>query len=233
MAKADIECQWLDRMGKLKNYNQWLFSQIKDYLGDSVWEVGSGEGTYSQYMTGVGSLVLSDIEDEHLRTLKGKFKDFENVVVRKIDLVSDDCQKLNDYNIDTVVGINVLEHVGPHLEAMRNIYKALQPGGRFLFIGPHHPFLYGSLDKHANHFRRYTRQQLISSLNKIGFKIEKIFVFNLLAAFNWFLQSRVFKRKIISSGNLNWCEKFLPFAKLVDLINPFPIGSNIVVIARK
>ncbi len=233
MAKADIEHQWLERMGRLKSYNEWVFSQIKDYLGDSVWEVGSGEGAYSQYMTGAKFLVLSDIIDDYLKVLKGKFDDFENVTIEKIDLVSDDYKKLSNYNIDTVVCINVLEHIGPHLKAMRNIYKTLQPGGRLLFIGPHHPFLYGSLDKHANHFRRHTRRQMAPSLNKIGFKIEKILVFNLLAAFNWFFQGRVLKRKIISSGNLDWCEKFLPFAKFIDLINPFPIGLNIVVIARK
>ena len=233
MTDKNIEYEWLDRMGKLNKYNEWLFSHIKDYLGNSVWEAGAGIGTYSKCMSGVKFLFLSDVVDGYLKKLNMEFNNFNNVIVERIDLTNEDYRKLQHYNIDTVVCINVLEHVEHDLKAMENIYKVLKNDGRFLFIGPNHPFLYGSLDKYANHFRRYTKKGLTSSLNKIGFKIEKISVVNSLAAFNWFLQSKILKRKIISEEGLEMCEKFIALAKIVDRINPFPIGSNIVVIARK
>ncbi len=234
LLNEEVENEWLTRMNKLNKYNEWLFSKIKPYIGDSILEVGAGIGTYSQYLLKAKLLVLSDIEEKYLVNLKKNFENSKNVYCEKIDLVNNnDITKLAKYKIDTVISINVFEHIKSDQKALENIYKIIQPGGRLLTVIPNHPFLYGSLDKYAHHFRRYSMREAVNLLTKAGFKVEKKFTFNFLGAINWFLQGRIFKKTIVSAGSLDWAEKVVILSKIIDNINPFPIGANIVLIAKK
>jgi len=69
---------------------------------------------------------------------------------------------------------DVLEHVADARALLRSLEAALMPGGRLYLTVPAHPWLWSEADRHAGHFRRYTRQSLEAELVAAGFAIERL-----------------------------------------------------------
>src|SRR5205823_5404902 len=74
---------------------------------------------------------------------------------------------------DTVIMLNVLEHLSDAHQALSNLWSALEPGGRAIVLVPQHPALYGTLDEALEHHLRYTQLDFERALNGAGFRIEK------------------------------------------------------------
>ena len=69
---------------------------------------------------------------------------------------------------------DVLEHVADDRALLRSLEVALLPGGRLYLTVPAHPWLWSEADRHAGHFRRYTRRSLGAELVAAGFVIERL-----------------------------------------------------------
>jgi SAM-dependent methyltransferase len=69
---------------------------------------------------------------------------------------------------------DVLEHVADDRACLRSLHRALVPGGRLYLTVPAHPWLWSEADRHAGHFRRYTRRSLYAKLAGAGFAIERL-----------------------------------------------------------
>ena len=57
--------------------------------------------------------------------------------------------------------------------ALRNIYSALEPGGRAVIYVPQGPGLYSSLDEVLGHRCRYTPEMLRAELESTGFAFNR------------------------------------------------------------
>ena len=79
---------------------------------------------------------------------------------------------------DTVVCLNVVEHVADDLSALRNIYRALQPGGKAVILVPQGQEIFGTMDEALGHYRRYSQSQLREVMQQAGFVIERVIEFN-------------------------------------------------------
>jgi len=61
---------------------------------------------------------------------------------------------------DTVICLNVLEHIEDDATGLANISSALIPGGVAIVLVPQDPGLYGTLDEELGHYRRYSEAEL-------------------------------------------------------------------------
>src|SRR5437773_1255865 len=64
--------------------------------------------------------------------------------------------------MDSVVCLNVLEHVEDDMQGLRNIHSVLRPGGRAIILVPHGQEIFGTLDVALGHYRRYSHEELRS-----------------------------------------------------------------------
>src|SRR5262249_49381447 len=96
---------------------------------------------------------------------------------------------------DTVVCLNVLEHVRDPLLALRNMRSALRPGGRLVLYVPRGPGLYSSLDEVLGHRCRYESAALREELQATGFTVESMRHFNRAAVPGWWWNGKVRKRR--------------------------------------
>jgi 2-polyprenyl-3-methyl-5-hydroxy-6-metoxy-1,4-benzoquinol methylase len=71
---------------------------------------------------------------------------------------------------DVVGCFDVLEHIPDDLAALRNLKKALKPGGLLLVSVPQHMWLWSEQDEHACHQRRYTRKELATKATSVGLR---------------------------------------------------------------
>lgn len=61
---------------------------------------------------------------------------------------------------DTVLYIDVLEHIEDDRAEAARAARALRPGGRLVVVAPAHPWLFSPFDAAVGHHRRYTRPSL-------------------------------------------------------------------------
>src|SRR5260370_11488974 len=94
---------------------------------------------------------------------------------------------------DTVICLNVVEHLADDLTALTNFRDVLEDQGRAIILVPCGPWLYGSLDEVLGHHRRYTRKQLTDLVERAGFHLERIFEFNRIGVIAWLVNTPLFR----------------------------------------
>jgi 2-polyprenyl-3-methyl-5-hydroxy-6-metoxy-1,4-benzoquinol methylase len=171
----------LEIMSAAPQYNRWQYSRVARYLGRRICEVGAGIGNMSSLILG-GSpelLVLTDTDLYYQEALRRRFESATNVIVDELTLPDGSAgRRFQEYELDTVVALNVVEHIADDVEALRSIATMLRPRGRVVVLVPAMPALFGSLDRELGHQRRYTRGSLIRTISAAGFQVQSAFYFN-------------------------------------------------------
>ena len=230
----DVGEETLYRMKMMKNNNQWLFEQIKPFLGNSVLEVGSGIGNISKFLASLNKmLVLTDIREKYLELLRRRFISNPKVKVISHNICSTNLSEISSFKIDTVLCINVLEHIRDDEAALENIHKILEKNGRLIVIVPALKTLYGSLDEKLDHFRRYEKEELVKKLEDKNFLVEKVYYHNFISAIGWFVNGHLLKKGVMSSFQISLLDKFIPFSAKVESLTEIPFGLSLIAICRK
>jgi SAM-dependent methyltransferase len=222
----------LEIMQAAPNYNWWQFSRITPYLGRRICEVGAGIGNMSSLMAGHGLdlLVLTDTGPYYRDTLKDTFASYPEVVVDQLTLPDETAaHRFQPYELDTVVALNVIEHIPDDIEAFRSIAAMLRPGGRAVILVPAFEGLFGSLDHELGHIRRYTRSNLSQRMSEAGFRVERAFYFNLVGTVGWWVNARLHKVPRIPVEQLRYFDALVPLLRLEDRV-PLPFGQSVIAI---
>lgn len=190
----------LARMSELGTYNRTMFELFAPYLGRRVLEIGAGAGNLSRFLLDKDVVILSDVETEYLRLLRRRFGSYENVQIRHLDLDSFTAADLGGEMIDSVVCLNVLEHIQDDKRVLGELYRTVEPGGVVVVLVPAHPELYSDLDRNLGHFRRYTKELLEERFREAGFVVEKSGYFNWVGAVGWYAFGRLLKRPHITKA---------------------------------
>ncbi|MFM6848588.1 MAG: class I SAM-dependent methyltransferase [Terrabacter sp.] len=102
---------------------------------------------------------------------------------------------LADDSLDLVMAFDLLEHLQDDDAAVAEVHRVLKPGGTYLVAVPADPRLWSSHDEAVDHVRRYTREGLLSLLDRGGFEIKDVRSWNVL------LRPVVAMRRKVSSGS--------------------------------
>src|SRR5581483_2050025 len=151
----------LNQLANLDQYNFWLYEQIAAGVGRRIIEVGAGTGNITQFLCAGGRAVLAtDVVPSYRRELETIFANRPNVRVGQFDLNKAAPADYVAEGFDTVVCLNVLEHIEDDLFALEQMNEVLVPGGKLLLLVPAHQRLYGEFDRAVGHFRRYSKHTL-------------------------------------------------------------------------
>ncbi len=228
----DIVYQTLQRMKKLRRYNRWIFSKFRPFLGRRVLEIGSGIGNITKFLLDRDLVIATDVEPMYLTLLKNTFGQYKKFIIGNFDISGSDTGQYRQYHIDSVICFNVLEHIEKDERALENIFNLLEPKGRLLLFVPSHCWLYGSLDQHLGHHRRYGKEELKEKLEKIGFQVILLKHFNRIGILGWYLNGKILRRKRLPSFQLRIYNLLVPLFKIEDLF-PLPFGTSLLVIAKR
>jgi SAM-dependent methyltransferase len=178
-------------MAEMRHYPRYLFNQIAPFLGRRIVEIGVGFGTYTPWLLERGEVFAADTDEECLGHVRDRFA-CDRLHVERLDL--GDPQGLEGcaaFRADSVVCINVLEHIADDAAALRGLYGIVEPGGALCLIVPAHPALFGRMDAEAGHHRRYTRASVRELLTATGWRVESCRYVNALGAAGWWVHNRL------------------------------------------
>jgi len=213
-----------------RNFNGWMADTIRPYIGDRVFEIGAGIGNLTHALVPRKSLyVASDIDEEHLARLVTRFQHRPNVVIRHCDLLNTDHFAGLQGEMDTVVCLNVVEHVADDVGSLRNIHAALGKGGKAIILVPHGQGIYGTLDRALGHHRRYSHEELRQKMELAGFHVDRILEFNRVSRPGWYISGRLLKSTALSPRMMSVFDRFVWLWRRIDRYLPWPPTSIIAV----
>jgi len=223
--------QILARLGRAPRFTHWMADAVKPHVGNKVLEIGAGIGNLTvnliprslYWATDANPLYMSDLR--HLR----KTRPYLHTGIT--DVTKSETFPPNQ-RFDTVICLNVLEHVEDDLKALRNIGAALEEGGRAIVLVPQGPGLYGSLDLVLGHRRRYNRAQLTALGEKAGLSVVEVLGFNQAGVPAWWLNGRVLRRKTFGLWQIEMLNLLVPVFKRLEGWIPLPHLSLIAVLQK-
>lgn len=215
------------------NFNNWKFQKIRPYIKGDILEIGSGIGTFSKRLLehfSNNEVVLSDSDEKFIEYLRKKFTG-KNCKIEKFDLNSlPDTKSLGYDRFDTIICIDVIEHVKNDQFALNQMFRLLRKGGYLLIITPCNPSLYNKHDEMSGHYRRYTKEELKKKVKKANFSIEKIKYFNYIGMYGWKLSGKDPSR---ISKLFNLYDKLIPIIKVIDIFMSKINGQSLIAILQK
>jgi SAM-dependent methyltransferase len=165
--------------------------------------------------------------------------------VSTVDLYQIDILSMPFYNTFDVIGaFDVLEHIDDDRKALEEINRALKPGGSLLLTVPAHKFLWSYFDEKSRHRRRYGKLELVTKLEKAGFKVVKVSYY-IFFLFPVFAVIRILINMFVKDSNKKSLESktipivndiFLALLRIEELIIRYtnlPFGASLLALGVK
>ena len=203
---------------------------VRPFCGRKVLEIGSGTGNLTRQLVPRDAYVASDVNPLYLETLRALTVDRPYLDVTLTDVTKVDSFPALPGGFDTVVCLNVVEHVLDDVGALRNIRSALAPGGRAVVLVPRGPDLFGTLDEVLGHRRRYTEESLRQLAAEAGFETREIRPFNRVGTPAWWWNGKVLRRRHFGLLQIAALNLLTPLFRLVDRALPFPPLSLVAIL---
>ena len=212
-------------------YRDYQLSLLGPHLGASVFEVGSGLGDFSAMLTGARRLVVSDTDPICLDALRRRFDGDPRVDVLEVDL--DVPVRLAEH-VDSVLAMNVLEHILDDVTALRELAELLVPAGAVVLWVPAYPALYGDFDRLVGHHRRYTPATLRATVEAAGLVPELLKPVNLLGGIAWWAAVRRGGAGSASPRLVKAYDRLVvPVTRAVERHWTPPFGQSLLCVARR
>lgn len=222
-------------MSTADNYNRWIMSAFSGYLGRRIVEIGIGHGEFRRLLPDRCDYVGVDIDQALIDNARRRSPGSRYVLCDASSPAI--VQHLGAGGFDTVLCLNVLEHIGDDRQALGNMLRLLCPGGHLLLFVPAMPFLYGDLDRLAGHHRRYTRTTLAALAKGQTATVEKLEYFNAIGGVGW-LCNRFTTHRSLDGARVEWQIRLFdrgiyPVARVLDPLTRRVFGQSIVAVIRR
>jgi glycosyltransferase involved in cell wall biosynthesis len=222
----------LNNLAGTPRYIDWIATQLRPHLGDTILELRAGTGTLSSKLLAKRlRYVVSDRDPLMLHALENRFLRTPSVQVRGIDPANAADYQGMEGQFDSVVCVNVLEFEQDPSKTIANARRALRPGGKLLVLAPNQPGLMGTVDEPLGHLRRFNETALSAELCEAGFTVLHHRHFNRFGALSWFIYGKLLRRRFIPKITLKLFDKTVWLWKWLDPLFPWK-GLSLIVVAQ-
>jgi glycosyltransferase involved in cell wall biosynthesis len=230
---ADVGKVALDALEQAPRFNRWMYDTIKYFLGLRVVELGSGRGNLSRLLKEERHLLATDYRHDYLDELRERWSETSSVQVARLDLCeAESYETIRDFEPDTVVCLNVLEHIEDDQAVLNNLRRVLPQGARLVFLVPFNPKLTSEFDRQIGHFRRYDEGELERKMSRAGFTVDQQLYFNKVGVLAWWFGNTLMRQRTITVWQLRLYNLLTPLFRLLDKFLP-STGLSTIVVARQ
>lgn len=223
----------LDALEGARNYHRWIARRFAPYLGPRIVEVGAGIGTFAEHLLEAApraDFTLVEPAGNNYPHLAARFADRPRV--RTVQGYADDAGEPG--SADSLVAVNVMEHVQDDGGFLRAAHRLLAPGGHALLFVPALPALYGTLDEAFEHVRRYTRGELDGKLRAAGLQPLCVRYTNFPGVVAWWLSGKVLRRRTLTARDARLYDRWvIPWVSALERVWTPPLAQSLIAVARK
>ena len=173
------ELSYFDQADNFRNYE---FSLCKNYISGKTAEIGPGTGeNIKYYFDKVSHLHLYETSQTLFDVLKKRTASYSN-----IKLSSQSFRNTNE-NFDTIIYLDVIEHIKDDQEEILNAYSKLNKNGKLIINVPAFNILFSKFDRDVGHFKRYNKKNLLEIFSKLDVDIKQLKYFDSIGFFFKFI----------------------------------------------
>ncbi len=221
-------------MTRAKNYFAWQSRLVVRELGQRVVEVGCGIGNFTGLLLDRELVVALDREEACVESLRDRFPGRANLRALTCEAPSSAFRDLARFRPDSVVCVNVLEHIEDDRAALRAMAEILVPGGVIVLLVPAFDALYGPIDRNLGHYRRYRRGSLGRLADSAGLEVRKLRYLNTVGFFGWWVNARVLRRETQSDGQIAIFDRWIvPLLSAIEGAAAPPFGQSLLAVLRR
>lgn len=223
----------LEAMSAAPHYHEWILSNFRPFITGDVIEVGAGSGNFSSLLLKekIRSLVALEPSHQMYPLLAERLANNPNASYEQ-DTFKNFISK-RPVSFDSIVYVNVLEHIENDQEELSLMYQALKPGGQICIFVPALPMLFSQHDKTVGHFRRYTKPDMRRKLMSAGFSITKLTYFDIAGILPWLIFMKLFGQPVSSGSAALYDNVVVLPMRVVESVVPLPFGKNLLVVGKK
>ncbi len=222
----------LTSLSEAPRFNRWMADTVRPHVGNAVLEIGAGIGNITFQMLPRERYLATDVNPDYLQFLRNRARGRPYLEVAGLDLLDSQAFDALAGRYDTAICLNVLEHVADEGTALKNLFRALRPGGRVVVLVPHGRWLFSSLDRVLGHEKRYTRTELDAALRAAGFDPVSVEPFNRIGTPGWLLNGKVLRRRTFPRFQMKILNVLVPALRPLDRFFPWPSLSLVAVGTR-
>lgn len=225
----------LETMQAARRYGAHVFTLLQPYVGRRVLEVGCGIGTMTSRLLDTSDIVVAiEPNPACVTRTRAAIGAHPRLTIIERHLEECDPSEMRRYGFDTVVCVNVLEHIEDDVAALRSFHDVIAPGGHVLIFVPAVPAAYGPLDAELGHHRRYTRRSLEEVFGESGLDLAVLRYTNPIGLLGWMFNARVTKSTAHSPLQVRLFETLVaPWALPLERLVPPPVGLSLVAVGRR
>lgn len=172
-----------------RNYRKYEHDMVAPHVGRSLLEIGSGLGHFSEQFAGrLDYLAVSDSDPYCVDQLNKLYEGNPDVEVLPQLLLPKTIEIRQQ--VDTVVMMNVLEHIAEDVQTLKDLAAVVKPGGKIVIWVPGYMQLYGDFDRKVGHVTRYTPKTLGATIAGAGLEAEVLKPINFLGGIAWWAAVR-------------------------------------------
>lgn len=225
----------LELFSNATNWKRYYSKLLRKYIFGNVLEVGAGIGETTKYLFNSRCNRWHCLEPdlEFCEIIKKKIGD--NILPSSCVVNNGKMRDLKkeDGKYNSILYIDVLEHIEEDLLELTNAEKYLADDGRIVILCPAHNFLYSAFDKKIGHFRRYNTMLVKKSVPK-ELMIEKCFYLDSIGMLLSYANKMLLNQDMPTSKQINfWDKTIVPLSKVLDPLLCYRFGKSIVTILQR
>jgi SAM-dependent methyltransferase len=215
------------------NWKSYWSSQIRPFVvGDTI-EVGAGIGANTRYLDRDGNRRWVCLEPDSRLIAQLTENLAQTTGSRKYEIACGRIQTLGDTReFDTIIYIDVLEHIENDREELEAAASRLRAGGRIIVLCPAHEWLFSPFDAAIGHCRRYDRPML-QSIAPTRLHLEKIMYLDSIGLVLSIANRLLLRQSMPTKAQLYfWDQWMVPISRVLDKCILNSIGKSIMAIWR-
>lgn len=215
-------------------WKEYYASQLRPFLGEEVLEVGAGIGGTTKILCGENQKRWVCLEPDDTLSNQIKERIGSGELPAKCEVTTKTLQQLEpEQKFDSIIYIDVLEHIENDKEETLAAAAHLKKGGYLIILSPAHQWLYTPFDKAIGHFRRYNKKTLNEALPSELKRVRLIYLDSLG------LFASLGNKLILHSSKPSyqqiqfWDKKIVPLSRISDRLLGFSAGKSILGVWQK
>ena len=217
-----------------ENWKAYWSGEIAPFVGDRVLDVGAGIGTTARTLNFKGYERWVGLEPDRKLCESILQARAAGLIPSHVEVRHGTTADLSpSETFDTVLYIDVLEHIEDDAGELRRAAMHLSPGGHIIIVVPAHGYLYTAFDEKIGHFRRYDKK-LLSSIVPDGLGVAKMRYLDSAGMIASLANRLLLNSDAPTAAQIGfWDRVLVSTSRLVDPLLRYRVGKSVACVLRK
>lgn len=224
----------LELFAQARNWKSYFGGFLGAYVSGRVLDVGAGLGATAEMLAGAGEEKWVCLEPDARLADRLRARIHARELAPTCEVLHGTLEDMDEQaGFDTLLYIDVLEHIEDDSGELLRAAKVLNPGGHLVVVAPAHQALFSRFDQAIGHHRRYNRASL-RAVAPANMSEERTFYLDAAGQLLSVANRVLLRQRMPTTRQISfWDRRVIPVSRLVDRLAGFNLGKTLVGVWRR